>query len=506
MQKKYFLLVLFIVVGFIGLYAQDPKTIDVKELSDQQIQMIVNEVNARGLTIDQAAQMAQMQGATPQQVEELKKRIEEQSDSPEEEPDSIMNQPMEQKDLQGQKNITVKDKYSRKAKIIPTVKEKKIFGFQFFNSEKLSFEPPVNIPTPQNYVLGINDDLILSVWGASQKTYKFKIETTGAINLPDVGPVYISGMEFSQAKELIKTKLISIYQGMGGSSPNTYCDVAISTLRSIKVNVIGEVKIPGTYTLPATASAFNALYLSGGPNENGSFRSIQIIRDNHLIKTIDVYDYLINGNTQENFQLREQDIVYIPVYQKRVSANGAFKRTGLFELKENERLSDLIKYSGGFNEQAFKSQLSIRRITEKEKKLIDIQQSIYDSFIPENGDSVVASEIINRYENRINISGAVFRPGNYELTEGLTLSDLLKEAQGVKENYYNRGRIIRLKKDLEPMILSFNVDEVISGGNDIQLQREDQVIIQDMLKMKEKGPSIYSEKFNIPESFHTLRI
>ena len=464
----------------ITLQAQNPASVNVNNLSDQQIQQIVTEVNARGLTIDQAAQMAQMQGATPVQIEQLKRRIQELNFS---KVDSTTNQTTKKP----QKNKLQKEVYSEKAIVETTPENKRIFGFQFFNSDKLTFEPPVNMPTPQNYVLGIDDELTVSIWGASQQTYQLPINTNGAINIPDIGQIYVSGMEFAKAKELIKKRLISIYQGMDGPNPNTYADVSISNLRSIKVNVIGEVMAPGTYTLPSTASAFNALYLSGGPNENGSFRNIQLIRDNKIVKTIDVYDYMINANMDGNIQLREQDIIYIPTYQKRVEATGAFKRTGIFELSEKEKLSDLIRYLGGFTDQAFKAQISLTRITDTEKKVIDINQSIYESFVPNNGDSIVASEVIKRFENRINISGAVFRPGTYELTEGLTLSGLIRKAQGVTENYFsNRGLIIRLQNNLAPMTLSFNVDEILKGTNDIKLQREDQVIIQDIFSMRQK--------------------
>ncbi len=466
--------------SIITLQAQNPASVNVNNLSDQQIQKIVTEVNARGLTIDQAAQMAQMQGATPVQIEQLKRRIQELNFS---KVDSTTNQTTKK----SQKNKFKKEVYSEKAIIETTPENKRIFGFQFFNSDKLTFEPPVNMPTPQNYVLGIDDELTVSIWGASQQTYQLPINTNGAINIPDIGQIYVSGMEFAKAKELIKKRLISIYQGMDGQNPNTYADVSISNLRSINVNVIGEVMAPGTYTLPSTASAFNALYLSGGPNKNGSFRNIQLIRDNKIVKTIDVYDYLINANMEGNIQLREQDIIYIPTYKKRVEATGAFKRTGIFELSEKEKLSDLIRYLGGFTEQAFKAQISLTRITDTEKKVIDINQSIYESFVPNNGDSIVASEVIKRFENRINISGAVFRPGTYELTEGLTLSGLIRKAQGVTENYFsNRGLIIRLQSNLAPMTLSFNVDEVLKGTNDITLQREDQVIIQDIFSMRQK--------------------
>lgn len=464
----------------ITVQAQNPASVDVNKLSDQQIQQIVTEVNARGLTIDQAAQMAQMQGATPIQIEQLKRRIQELNFSK----GKSIASPAAQS---AQTSSSSREAFSEKAVVKASPEVKRIFGFQLFNSENLTFEPPVNIPTPQNYVLGIDDELSISIWGASQQTYQLQVETNGAVNIPDIGPVYVSGMEFAKAKELIKKRLIAIYQGMGGSSPNTYAEVSISNLRSIKINVIGEVMAPGTYTLPSTASAFNALYLSGGPNENGSFRNIQVIRDNKTIQTIDVYDYLINANMGENIQLREQDIIYIPTYQKRVEASGAFKRTGIFELTEKEKLSDLIRYVGGFTDQAFKAQLSLTRITDSEKKVIDISQSIYESFVPDNGDVIVASGIIDRYENRINITGAVFRPGTYELTEGLTLSGLIKKAQGVTENYFsNRGLIVRLQNNLAPMTLSFNVDDVLKGTNDIKLQREDQVIIQDIFSMREK--------------------
>ena len=472
-------ILLFFWMSLITVLAQNPASIDVNNLSEQQIQQIANEVKTRGLTIDQAAQMAQMQGATPQQIEQLKRRIQELNFS---KGQSIANPASKNMQTTSLERVA----FSEKAQINASPEVKRIFGFQLFNSDNLTFEPPVNIPTPQNYVLGIDDEIQVSIWGASQQTYQLRVETNGAINIPDLGPVYVSGMEFLKARELLKKRLIAIYQGMGGQYPNTFAEVSISNLRSIKINVIGEVMVPGTYTLPSTASAFNALYLSGGPNENGSFRSIQLIRDNKIIKTIDVYDFLINANTQGNIQLREQDVIYIPTYQKRVEATGAFKRKGIFELTEKENLADLIRYLGGFTDRAFKAQLSLTRITDSEKKVIDISQSIYDSFIPTNGDAIVASEIIDRYENRINISGAVFRPGNYELTEGLTLSGLIKKAQGVTENYFgNRGLIIRLQDNLSPMTLSFNVDEVLKGSHDVPLQREDQIIIQDIFRMRE---------------------
>jgi len=480
MRRIFLLILLFFLASALMLKAQNIETIDVKSLSEQQIHKIATEVKARGLSLEEAALMAQKQGATPEQLEELKKRILDLDYKVEEETEDPLNQ-------KGKKSETKKNKLSVKASIDTLKKEKPIFGFNLFNSENLTFEPPVNIPTPENYLVGVGDELLINVWGASQKTYPLRVENDGAVHVPDLGPVYVLGMEFRKVKEVIINRLSAIYQGMEESTPNTFADVAISNLRSIKINVIGEVMTPGTYTLPATASAFNALYLSGGPNENGSFRNIQIIRDNKKFKTIDVYDYLINANTQANVQLRDQDILYIPVYQKRVKAYGAFKRTGYFELTDSEKLSDLIRYLGGFSDKGYQSSLSLTRITDKGKKVIDINQSIYDSFTNNNGDSIFAVEIIDRFENRVNISGAVFMPGSYELTEGLTLSGLIKKAQGVKNNYYgNRGIIMRLQQNLTPMILSFNLEDILSGKSDLPLHREDHVVIQHLSNMREK--------------------
>lgn len=497
-MRKNIVNISFVIIGLlltICIHAQNPSTVDVNALSDQQIQQIVSEVNSRGLSIDEAAALARAQGASPTQIEQVKRRIQELqfgSGSSIANPEAATVQTSE----------FSREVFSEKAKINATPEVKRIYGFQLFNSENLTFEPPVNIPTPQNYVLGVGDNLQITVWGASQKTYQLVIDQNGSVNIPDLGPIYIAGLEFSTAQSNIKKRLTAIYNGMEGSNPNTYSEISIRGLRSIKINVIGEVMAPGTYTLPATASAFNALYLSGGPNENGSFRDIRLIRNNKTIKTIDVYDYLINANTSNNIQLREQDIIYIPTYQKRVEAVGAFKRTGIFELTEKETLANLIKYVGGFTDDAYQAQISLTRITGTEKKVIDISQSIYDSFVPSNGDSIVVGRIVNRYENRVGISGAVFRPGTYELTPDLTLSKLIAKAQGVKENYFaNRGLIIRLQEDLSPQTISFNVNEVLQGKTDINLQREDQVIIEDKFNLREKRRVVISGQIQNPGEY-----
>ena len=451
----------------------NPSQVNVNELSDAQIRQIADQVKARGLSMDQAAALARAQGASESQVATVLRRIQELSFSQGE----SVSSPDAQAVLATEAEREV---FSEKAETAASARAQKVYGFSLFNSDNLTFEPSVNIPTPTNYVMGIGDELVINVWGASQNVYNLSVDKNGNIQIPDIGPVNLLGMNFEDARNLIKRRLMSIYSGMAGSHPNTWAEVSLNNLRSIKVSVVGEALVPGTYTLPATASVFNALYLSGGPGENGSFRNVQLLRDNKVIETIDVYDFLINGNTKGNVTLREQDILFIPTYTTRVETQGNFKRNNLFELKENETMADLLKYAGGFSDAAWAGQVSVERLTETQRTVSDVPAGIYDSFLLRNGDVVTARPIIDRYDNRVTINGAVFRPGTYELTGGMTLSGLIEKAGGLREDYFsNRGMIVRLQDDLTPMNLSFNVEEVMRGVGDIPLKREDAVVIQD---------------------------
>jgi len=461
-----------------SVHAQNLNNIDVNKLNDQQIEQIIHEVNLRGLSMNDAIEIAKTRGATTSQIDQLRNRI------------SELGANKGNVDLNNQtptpSTSNQQAEISQKAKVKTTSKNKEIFGYNLFNTKNLTFEPSVNIPVPKNYVLGIGDQLTINIWGASQHTYQLPVNSNGSISIPDLGPIYVSGLDFNEAEKRIHKRLTAIYQGMQGKKPNTFAEISITNPRSIKINVIGDVNAPGTYTLPATASAFNALYLSGGPNGNGSFRNIQVLRDNNTIGQIDVYDFLIHRNTAQNISLRDQDIIFIPTYQKRVAVSGAFKREGYYELKKNETLSDLLRFSGGFSDNAYKNRLSVIRMTGKDFKVLDVPDSLFHSFIPQNGDSIIAGQIIHRFENRVNINGAVFRPGTYQLTDSMRLSDLIKKADGVREDVFsNRGLLIRLGKDLSPMQIAFNVNDVLQGKNDILLHREDQVVVQDISNMQE---------------------
>ncbi|MGV8135509.1 MAG: SLBB domain-containing protein [Mangrovibacterium sp.] len=498
---SFFYIILLLGIANPIIAQNEVRDVNVENLTDEQIQRAIDEMNKRGLTLEQAAQLAKARGASQLQIDQMTDRIRQMQSQ-----GSGQQKPQSQtsSELTGlnalnammKDSLQQKDKLSEK-KAYPEISEanKKIFGFQLFNREDLTFEPSVNIPVPSDYVLGIGDEIVIEVWGASQQSDHLEIDSNGAVNISGIGPVKVAGLNYKTARDLIIKRLTAIYSDMAGVNPGTFADITVNNPRSIKVNVIGEAIAPGTYTLPATASAFNALYLSGGPAENGSFREIKLMRDNKLFATIDVYDYLINANTSANVSLRNQDILFIPAYHKRVETAGAFKRKAIFELKEDESLNELLRYCGGFNEKAAASRLLITRFNNDQYQLVDVAREQYGDFQLKNGDLIRAEQVIDRFENRLTIEGAVFRPGSYALDKDMTLSGLIKKAGGLREDYFSdRGMIIRLDNQLYPTTIPFKVDEVMQGKNDLPLQREDQIIITDIFSMGEKKTiRIYGE-------------
>jgi len=493
------LLIQSIMIVSTPLFAQvpvNPASVDVNNLSDAQIQRIIQEMQTRGLTQDQAIALAKAQGASQTQIDQLMARIQQLQMNPS---DTLSTN---KSDFTPSTNTTKKAYTSPKARVVVSEKTKKIFGYQLFNSQNLSFEPAVNIPIPQNYILGISDQISINVWGASQTKYQLTIDKSGAITIPDVGPVNLAGLSFEKGQALIKSRLMAIYSGMAGEFPNTWAEVSLGSVRSIKINVIGEINAPGTYTLPSTASAFNALYLSGGPNENGSFREIRLIRDGVTVKTIDVYDFLINADPTANVQLREQDILFVPNYKTRVEIAGEIKRKGIFEIKASETISDLVRFAGGFGDKAYSHSLTVIRNNDREREVRTVAEADFAKFALQNGDSVRADSILNRFSNRVAIAGAVFHPGNYELTPGMKLSDLIKKADGLREDaFMNRGLVSRIKEDNSPENINFDLKEVMKGSNDIELRREDKVLIRTIFQMREERTVNVVGEVIKPQSF-----
>lgn len=462
--------------------AQEISTVNVKDLTDAQIKQLLAEVDKLGMTMEEAAQMARLRGASEKQIKDIMGRMLEMKLEAEKDTSNLKDKTKEER---------LKSEFSKKKEIksedsLP-LPEKKVFGFELFNSENLTFEPSVNIQVPREYVVGIGDELIINVWGASEALYQSKVDKNGAIQIPQIGPIYVNGLTFESAETLIRKRLVSIHNGLAGSYPNTYVIINLGGLKSITVTIAGEVLTPGTYTLPATATVFNALYMSGGPNKNGTFRNIRLIRQGKVFKYVDIYNFLVNADPSDNVTLRDQDIVFIPTCDMRVIVGGEFLRNGLFEAKKDETVSDLIRFSGGFTDKAFKTRVFIHRRAASEMQVMDVVTENYNQFKLQAGDSLTSGPILERYANRVKIGGAVFRPGSYELTPGMTLRELIAKAEGVTEDaYLNRGQVFRLKENNDTLAVAFNVAKVVSGRDNLELRREDSVSIKLVQDLREE--------------------
>lgn len=371
---------------------------------------------------------------------------------------------------------------------------KKIFGYSIFNNKIGVFEPNLKIATPKTYVIGPDDELIVDINGYSEDHYNLIVSPDGYVKINRVGNVYVAGLTIEEAKARIINKLSQIFvglrrEGSGPSSTNLYATISLGNIRTVNVSIQGEVMFPGTYSVSSLSRVMNVLYLAGGPNERGTFRNIQVIRNKKIIATVDLYDFLTSGIQKNDINVQDQDIIKVGVYENRIELKGKFKRTGLFEIKSNENLAQVVQeLGGGFENGAFKDLVKITRYTNRDKKLIDLSMDLANSFIPQTGDEIVAEAIAEgRFENKISITGEVFRPGNFSLESNSSLLKLIQRAGGVKENaFLDRITIDRINEDLSPVNLSINLRDLLTGKiKDINLKREDKISIFSIFDLRE---------------------
>ncbi len=443
--------------------------VKIDELSDEQIASINAQMQSRQMDFIQLENLALQKKMSKDEFNKLKNRIIKVRESSKT-AESISAPATEHTDNGA---VGLKSQVSSK-----------IFGAELFNNKQLTFEPNLKIATPENYQLGPDDELLIDVYGYSEATYKLKITPEGNIRIPNIGIIQLNGLTIEAARRKITTQLSSIYSGI--NSGETGVNIMLGNIRSIKVSLIGEITLPGTYSLPSLATVFNALYVSGGPSVNGSFRNIKVIRGGKVIATMDVYEFLMKGNATGNIRLQDQDIIKISPYETRVELSGEVKRQGIFEMKKGETLKDVINFSGGFSDVAYSKLIKVVRITGKEKKVAEVPSELFNVFTPQTGDVYLIDKIIERFENKVVIEGAVFRPGVFAIDNGLTLSQLLKKADGVKEDaFMERGFLMRVKEDNTAEMVSFNVSEALAGKNDIKLKREDKVVINSIFDIRE---------------------
>lgn len=361
-----------------------------------------------------------------------------------------------------------------------------IFGSELFSANSLVFEPNLRIPTPSNYILGPDDEVIINVFGYSEQTYNLTVNEEGNIYIPNIGPLYVNGLSIEDASIKIKSKLAStIYKGINSGA--TSVQISLGKIRSIRVTVIGEARKPGTYTVSSLTTLFNLLYLCGGPSEMGSFRNIELIRGNQVKRKVDIYNFLTKGDLKDNVLLEELDVIRIPFYQNRVTLSGQVKRQGKYELLPGETFEQLLAYAGGFADGAYRASISVTQLTDEDKKIIDIPALNYNSYRPISSDLIVVGGSLNRFANRVIIEGAVLRPGAFELKEGMSLKDLIDKAGGLRgDAYMQRGLITRFKEDMTRTTLAFTLPDIVKGSEVIKLQKEDIVTITSIDDMKDK--------------------
>jgi polysaccharide biosynthesis/export protein len=390
----------------------------------------------------------------------------------------------------------------------------KIFGSYLFDTQRLTFEPKLNIPTPPNYILGTYDEVLVDISGLYEANYKLKISPEGNIRIPNVGQVKVSGRTIEDATRKIKNEISKYYQGV--SSGQTHVNVSLGNIRSIRVIVVGDAVRPGTYTLPSLATAFNALYACGGPNETGSMRNIKVVRSGKTIANLDVYGILSEGVDVNDVPLQDGDIIRIEPYKTRIFIDGAVKRSGLFEGLPNESLQRILNFAGGFSEKADKSKIRVFRYSETGRSVVDVKSSQFNSFIPESGDSAFVSTMFEAKEGyEVTVSGEVKKPGKFLLTENARLKDLLLRSQGFTEAAFTDSvEIIRSIKKMDvldhsndkSLVIKVNVDRNllnISEANNLLLEPGDQVVVrripgfEDIRMIRVEGEVKFPGSYNI---------
>ena len=444
------------------LKGTDLSQVRAAQFSEAQIAQIGKELKANQMTIEQAEPLALAKGMSASEFTQLKVRLQ-----------SNTVVPTEVKEEQKKGAGTTQEGS------VLAAKNSVVFGSELFTSKSLSFEPNQNMPTPPNYVLGPGDQLDINVYGVQQFGYSATISKNGTVNIPNVGEIFLSGLAFEAAKNKLQKQLGRIYTTL--PSNGSKLSVSVSNYRTILVTIIGAQQ-PGNYRLSAMSSVYNALHLAGGPSDIGSYRKIELIRNNKVIRTIDLYRFLTKGDQSDNVSLTDNDVIRIPSYDGRITLEGEIKRPGIFEVINGENLQNIINYASGFTENAYKNRILVKQKTSTELKVTDLNETTFGAYVPKAGDLISVDKILDRYENRVQIKGAVFRPGEYSLplTGTMTIKDLVMKADGVAENVFlSKASLIRQKEDLTKEYISFNLQAALNGDStaNMTLQKEDIVMV-----------------------------
>ena len=455
---------------------------------DEVISYVKNAVN-QGKSQQTIYKELVARGVSTSQLQRIKDKYEQQKE------DAVANQSNKNVDTQRVNPEQAEDKAPAQSNDMTVDGPEggiKVFGRDIFRTANLTFEPSMNIATPVNYRLGPGDELQIEVWGASETNITQKVSPDGYISIPNVGPVNVNGLTVQAATNRIKAKLSQIYSGLASSNVNlsTHVKVSLGQIRTIQVNIMGEVARPGTYALSSFSTVFHALYKAGGMSKMGSLRNIKVVRGGRTVATVDVYDYIINGRSHSDIRLQEGDVILASPYDALVLIKGKVKRPMYYEMKSSESIRTLIGFAGGFSNDAYRGAVTVDRNNTKERTVATVDDMNYGVFKVKDGDVVSVGEILDRYDNRIEVKGAVYRPGYYELGKDIqTVKDLIEKADGLLEYAFtNRAVLHRENDDKTLEVISLNVKAIIDGTEaDVTLRKNDVLFIPSKYDLEQKG-------------------
>jgi len=467
----------------------DLSNINFSELNNGQIDLLLRRASSQGFNEFDLLKMAGAQGMSQSELEKLDKRFK--SAKTIARVSENASTPLEETRL--------RKRWKEEMEVFRELKSD-IYGFEVFKGNTfLSFQSNLNIPTPLDYVIGPGDKLFIDIYGQSENYYQSEVSPDGDVILENIGPVNLSGLSLENAKKRLISRFKSAYSGLSNNS--TFINISVGIPRAVRVNIVGEVNLPGTYNFSAFNTVYNAIYVAGGINENATLREIKLYRNNKLINTVDVYKFLTKGDGSSNVRLENNDLIVVGPYTNRVTINGAVKIPGKFETKEGETLSDLLFYAGGLSEKAYKQSVKLTRIINGELKIVDVNYDQFEFFKPNAGDIFQVDQIIEKYNNRVIVNGAVYRPGIFSLNKGMTVKNLIDKAEGLKTDVFlEKAYVTRTNKDYSTTTISLNLNDELKNPIFI-FQEEDILNILSVNDLKEESYVEISGEVNNPGIF-----
>jgi protein involved in polysaccharide export with SLBB domain len=499
-NRQPFLIVLLVFFTNIA-FSQDIsqlKNVDINSMSDDQIESYWLKIKKGGYTMAQVEVLGKAQGISGTKIATFKRRVNGLG--------TINTAATNIIELDSVTGVADESFGLKERQLVEkNTSRDLLFGYDFFSNSKVSFTPSVNMAVPRNYQIGPGDEIMIDLWGASEITYKATVNNSGSIKIAGIGFIFINGFTLENATKKIVSKLKTKHAGITAADKSynkINTNVTVSKIRTVQVNIIGEVKVPGTYALNSLSTVLNALYVAGGPTKLGTFREVQLVRANKVVAKLDIYQYMLSGTQEGNLKLQDQDVLLVRPYKNLVSVEGAVKRTGVYELKKGQTLADLIQYFGGFTSIAYTNLLTIERLNGTQKEIREVAFAEAKDFIMQGGDKLVVQEILDRYENRISIAGQVYRPGSFELFEKMSLKTLIEKAEGITpEAFLLRGLLVRTFDDTHKENIAFSVSEILNGSSTIVLKARDEVRIFNKEELREKRTITIAGAVNTPNTF-----